>query len=75
MWAKVDERGRVYIPKPLRKRISKEVFAVEVKGGILLVPKPQDPVKELEEIGRRLPEKSVKEFRREIENTAVEEIE
>ena len=33
---------------------------------ILLIPKPADPLKEPEEIGRKLPEKSVKELRKEI---------
>ncbi|MDK2781764.1 MAG: hypothetical protein PWR13_792 [Archaeoglobi archaeon] len=75
MWAKVDDRGRVCIPKPLREKIGKEVFVVETREGILLIPKPQDPVKELEEIGKQLPEKSVKELRREIESAAMEEIE
>lgn len=47
MWAKVDERGRVYLPKSVRSRIGREVFIVEVKDGILLIPKPSDPVKRL----------------------------
>jgi len=75
MWAKVDERGRIYIPKSLRKKIGREVFVVEVKDGILLIPKPKDPVKVLEKIGKQLPEKSIEELRKEIENAAMEEIE
>ncbi len=75
MWAKVDDRGRIYLPKPVREKIGKEVFVVEVKDGILLIPKPEDPVKELENIGKLLPDKSIKEFRDEIEKAAEEEIE
>jgi len=75
MWAKVDERGRIYIPKSLRKKIGREVFVVEVKDGILLIPKPKDPVKVLEKISKQLPEKSIEELRKEIENAAMEEIE
>ena len=75
MWAKVDSRGRVYLPKSVREKIGREVFIVEVKDGILLIPKPADPLKELEEIGRKLPEKSVRELRKEIEAAAMEEVE
>ncbi len=75
MWAKVDDRGRLYLPKPIRDKIGKEVFVVEVKDGVLLIPKPLDPVKELEEAGKKLPDKPVKELKREIEKAAMEEVE
>ncbi len=75
MWVKVDDRGRIYLPKPVREKIGKEVFVVEVRDGILLIPKPSDPVKELENIGKFLPDKSIKELRKEIETAAEEEIE
>ncbi|ADC65553.1 transcriptional regulator, AbrB family [Ferroglobus placidus DSM 10642] len=75
MWAKVDERGRVYLPKSVRSRIGKEVFVVEVKDGILLIPKPADPIKELEKEGKKLPSKSIEDLRREIVEEAMEEIE
>ena len=75
MWAKVDDRGRIYLPKPIREKIGKEVFVVEVKDGVLLIPKPVDPVKELEEIGKGLPDKPIKELKREIEKSAMEELE
>ncbi len=74
MWARVDDRGRIYLPKPVREKIGKEVFVVEVKDGILLIPKPEDPVKELENIGKLLPDKSIRELRDEIEKAAEEEI-
>ena len=74
MWAKVDDRVRLYLPKPIRERIGREVFVVEVKDGVLLIPKPSDPAKELEEVGRKLPDKSVRELRKEIEEAATEEL-
>ena len=75
MWARVDDRGRIYLPKPVREKIGKEVFVVEVKDGVLLIPKPEDPVKELENIGKLLPDKSIRELRDEIEKAAEKEIE
>ncbi|WP_457590711.1 AbrB/MazE/SpoVT family DNA-binding domain-containing protein [Geoglobus sp.] len=75
MWAKVDDRGRVYLPKQVRDRVGREVFVIEVKDGVLLIPKPSDPFKELEELGKKLPDRPVRELRREIEDLAMEEVE
>jgi bifunctional DNA-binding transcriptional regulator/antitoxin component of YhaV-PrlF toxin-antitoxin module len=76
MWAKVDARGRLYIPRSLRSKISKEVYLVEVKDGILVIPKPEDPIKELEEIGRAIPpDKPVDEIKKDILKQAMEELE
>ncbi|AJC71154.1 MAG: AbrB family transcriptional regulator [Thermococcus sp.] len=66
MLAKVDSRGRLYIPKELRRDISGEVYLVRVSEGILIVPKPEDPLRELEELGKKLPDVSIEELRREI---------
>ncbi len=74
MWVKVDDRGRLYLPRRVREKIGKEVFVVEVKDGVLLIPKPSDPVREFEEIGKGFPDKLVKELRKEIEEAAVEEL-
>ena len=75
MWAKVDDRGRVYLPKQVRRKVGKEVFVIEVKDGVLLIPKPNDPFRELEELGKKLPDRTVRELRKEIEDLAMEEIE
>ncbi|EEB74029.1 AbrB/MazE/SpoVT family DNA-binding domain-containing protein [Thermococcus sp. AM4] len=66
MLARVDSRGRLYIPKELRKNLSGEVYLVRVAEGILIVPKPEDPLGELEELGKKLPDVSLEELRREI---------
>ena len=75
MWAKVDDRGRVYLPKQVRGKVGREVFVIAVKDGILLIPKPNDPFRELEELGKKLPDRTVRELRKEIEDLAMEEIE
>ncbi|NPA47855.1 MAG: AbrB family transcriptional regulator [Thermococci archaeon] len=66
MLAKVDSRGRLYLPKELRRGLSREVYLVMVEGGVLIVPKPEDPLKELEDIGKKLPDVPVDELRKEI---------
>ncbi|NJE00710.1 AbrB/MazE/SpoVT family DNA-binding domain-containing protein [Thermococcus sp. JdF3] len=66
MLARVDSRGRLYLPKELRENLPREVYLVRVDDGILIVPKPDDPVKELEELGKDLPDVPIEELRREI---------
>ncbi|WP_456396119.1 AbrB/MazE/SpoVT family DNA-binding domain-containing protein [Thermococcus sp.] len=66
MLAKVDQKGRLYLPKELRKNLPKEVYLVRVDDGILIVPKPEDPLKELEELGKNLPDIPIEEIKVEI---------
>ncbi|QDA30840.1 AbrB family transcriptional regulator [Thermococcus indicus] len=66
MLAKVDSKGRLYIPKELRKDLSREVYLVRVNDGVLIVPKPEDPLRELEELGNKLPDIPLEELRVEI---------
>ncbi|ASJ11907.1 AbrB/MazE/SpoVT family DNA-binding domain-containing protein [Thermococcus thioreducens] len=66
MLAKVDPKGRLYLPKELRKNLPKEVYLVRVDDGILIVPKPEDPLKELEELGKNLPDIPIEEIKVEI---------
>jgi len=66
MLARVDSRGSLYLPKELRENLPREVYLVRVDDGILIVPKPDDPVKELEELGKGLPDVPIEELRREI---------
>ncbi len=73
MLSKVDEKGRVYLGKRLRKRLGDEVYVVEMDEGILIVPKPMDPVKALELLGAALPEKPIMELRKEITESAEDE--
>jgi len=75
MMLKCDERGRIYLPKDIREKLGKEFYLVETKAGIYLIPIPANPVKDLEEIGKKLPEKSIKELRKDILKQAMEELE
>ncbi|NJE00069.1 AbrB/MazE/SpoVT family DNA-binding domain-containing protein [Thermococcus sp. LS1] len=75
MLAKVDSKGRLYLPKSIRKGISREVYLVDLNGEILIVPKPEDPLMELEELGKLLPDKSIEELKKEILEEALRELE
>ncbi len=74
MIVKCDAKGRVYIPKKMQERLSKEVFAVETPDGILLIPIPEDPVAELERLGKKLPPLTLKGLKEEIMKQAQDEM-
>lgn len=74
MISKVDSRGRLYIPKSMRSKVGDEVYLVETPNGILIIPKPRDPMKELEELGKSLPDVSPEKLKREILKQALEEL-
>ena len=70
-----DDRGRLYLPKDFREKYGNRFYFVEMAGEIRLVPKPTDPLKELEELGKLLPEKEIKELKKEIREEAEKEVE
>ena len=72
--AKVDAKGRLYIPKELRDEIGKEVFLIRTPNGILIVPKPEDPISELEKLGKKLPDKPIEELKQDILKEAEREL-
>jgi len=74
MLSKVDTKGRLYLRREFRERLGREVYVVELDEGVLIVPKPKDPVKELERLGSPLPDKPIREFRKEITEKAREEL-
>ncbi len=75
MLTRIDSKGRLYIPKVMRGGLPDEVYLVKLDEGILIVPKPLDPLKELEELGRKLPDRSLRELRKEILEEATKEAE
>jgi bifunctional DNA-binding transcriptional regulator/antitoxin component of YhaV-PrlF toxin-antitoxin module len=47
-----DDRGRIVLPREMRKALGTKYIAVQAPGKILLYPVPKDPVKDLQEMGR-----------------------
>ncbi|HUY70400.1 MAG TPA: hypothetical protein VMV00_02425 [Candidatus Baltobacteraceae bacterium] len=50
---KIDERCRVTIGKKAVARYGKRFWMLDTPDGIVLVPVPKDPIKELEALGKR----------------------
>lgn len=66
----LDEKGRIVVPKKLRKKLGKKVYWYEVDEGMMLVAEPEDPLAELRELGRKLPDKSIEELKKEARKEA-----
>lgn len=59
-----DERGRITIPKPLRERFGERYRLVELREGIKLLPRPENPVEALRSAaGEELREASMDDLR------------
>ena len=52
--ARMDERGRINIGLEARKKYGDRFFVIKLSGEILLIPKPKDPVAELQKWGKEL---------------------
>ncbi|GAA5420259.1 AbrB/MazE/SpoVT family DNA-binding domain-containing protein [Sulfurisphaera tokodaii] len=75
MIAKIDDKGRIYLPKEIREKFnSKEFYIVDLPYGIVLIPKLRDPIKALEEEGKKLPNLDIKELKRIIREEAEKEV-
>jgi hypothetical protein len=72
---KVDKKGRVYLPKEVREKFkSEEFFLVTLPSGILLITRVDDPLKALEEEGKKLPNVDIKVLRKVIQEEAEKEV-
>ena len=72
--ARLDRWGRVYLPKEVREKYNAEEFyVVDLPYGIVLVPRVEDPLKALEEEGKKLPGLPIAGLKRAIREEAERE--
>lgn len=71
---KPDSRRRITLPKEMVKKNQEFIAAKLPDGTIILHPIQKDPLKSLQEEGKKLPkDKSIRELRKEAEELAIEE--
>lgn len=63
---KSDPRGRICLGKRIIEKYGREFIIIPASKQLILLPKAEDPVKELQEEGKKLPKVSVRKLRQEI---------
>jgi DNA-binding transcriptional regulator/RsmH inhibitor MraZ len=74
MIAKCDEKGRLYIPKKYQSKINGEVYLVELKEGLMIIPVPKDPIAQLQSIGQSIPNITLSKMKAIINEEAMKEV-
>ena len=70
---KCDGKGRIYLREALRAKYGERFLVVEGPNELRLLPRPQDPVADLAEIGRDLPDVKPAMFKASIRRRALAE--
>lgn len=74
-YAKLDDRGRLLLSKEVREKYGDEFVVVESIGEIVLFPIPKDPLKALEEEGKKLPKNlSVTDLKKQAKELVLKEV-
>lgn len=50
-----DDRGRLLLTKDVREEYGEKFILVRASGELVLIPIPDDPIKDLQELGQKLP--------------------
>lgn len=75
MAIETDDRGRVYLPKKLRKRHGEQFRMVDLPTRIMLVPVDDDPLEAIQdEVGDTLGDTSVRELKREARDAVRDDV-
>lgn len=70
MASKVDEQGRLYIPKSTRDRYGERFRIVELYDGVKLIPVDEDPVDGLKEALKGIRDVPISELEEQAEQAA-----
>jgi hypothetical protein len=72
---KCDERGRLVLPQAVRERYGEAFYLARARDRLMLIPAAKDPVKDLEEIGKKLPRTlSAHELKKHAKHLALREL-
>jgi hypothetical protein len=72
--ATCDRKGRLYLQESVRAKYGKTFIVVEAPGELVLLPVPDDPVKDLREWGKPLQGMSMEEIKQAIQEQAEKEV-
>jgi hypothetical protein len=72
--AECNEEGRIRLGPEVRQRYGRKFFLVEAPGELVLLPVPDDPVKDLQKLGRKLEGYTIGELKEKIHQQAMDEV-
>ena len=72
--AECDEKGRIQLGPELRQRYGRRFFVVEAPGELVLLPVAEEPVKDLQKLGRKLNGYTIGELKERIHQQAMDEV-
>ena len=72
--AECDKEGRLQLGPDLRQRYGRKFFVVEAPGELVLLPVAEDPVKDLQKLGRKLEGYTIGELKERIHQQAMDEV-
>ncbi|MGP6207623.1 AbrB family transcriptional regulator [Cuniculiplasma sp. SKW3] len=63
---KMDKGGRIHIPKGLKHNLGPRFIITRLGDKLILTSLPVNPIEDLEELGKSIPDKTLKDLRKEI---------
>jgi hypothetical protein len=69
-----DSKGRVYLKEEIRAKYGREFLMLQALEEIILLPVPENPMKDLEELGKMIPIKSLHEIKKKIKLRAMQDV-
>jgi hypothetical protein len=71
---KCDSKGRVYLKEEIRAKYGREFLILQTLKEIILLPVPENPIKDLEELGKMIPIKSLQEIKKKIRSRGMQDV-
>ncbi len=71
-----DDRGRIVLGKKIREKYGEKFVVIQGLDEVVLRPIPQDPIKDLQELGGKIPRNlSIKELKQQARESAIKQAE
>ena len=71
---KMDKGGRIHIPTSLKHDLGPKFIITRIGDRLILTSMPADPIRDLEDIGKSIPDKTLKDLREEILKEAYDDL-
>ena len=63
---KMDKGGRIHLPTSLKHDLGPKFIITRLGNKLILTSMPTDPIRDLEDLGKSIPDKTLRDLRKEI---------